>query len=481
MSYYDSDDARGRSQSPGLTPYKYDFKPQPSPPPEVPHRSPTTSPEAAASSPPNAQKGVRRPSKRRKSAHHHRSRGESILIHYIDPNRPELAHSPGLGSRSTTSSPPPDHHSPPRAMAAETELPPIATIPGYHALGIGIDSQTTEVGNDQIATLPLPGSTVPPSTSPARIRSEAHLSGSRRSSDGADRRSSRSHGRAPERKRPSPPRVATLDVEFRAKRPRDSTLESHIRSTAVPGRPASYESNIPVATSPSLQDCMLDESQVEPGLKLPAMVATSPEDAAAISPPAHLPPVSQLNTESTNPPIRPRTTSSASLGGGHSRSSSRSIPSAPPPYLPFSRPLARPVSVTSPYGDTPTPDGVAGHSPPEASTGLSTSFNHHPRRAPPRSNGPPFLASTFRSSTTSSGEGSVPSLYGSSTNTNTSTSTDGFTPSTTAATPSDRQTSADTPQSASSYTHYPTVQVSGYKCHHEGCTAPPFATQYLLK
>jgi hypothetical protein len=85
MATYDSDDALSRS--PLLEPQTISYKPVESPPPFLPDDSSSSSLEA--SSPPAGGPGKKSSKKRRKKTQP--SLGDTVLISYLDPNRPDIA------------------------------------------------------------------------------------------------------------------------------------------------------------------------------------------------------------------------------------------------------------------------------------------------------------------------------------------------------------------------------------------------------
>jgi hypothetical protein len=130
MDAYDSDDARPRS--PLLEPQTIRYKPSESPPPFLPEKRLSLSPK---NTPPSSPKRSKKKAKKRRNKTQP-SQGDSVLISYLDPNRPDIAREAGERTLNSASQSEPGwsddeesgdrHNFPPNDQASN--IPDLATL-----------------------------------------------------------------------------------------------------------------------------------------------------------------------------------------------------------------------------------------------------------------------------------------------------------------------------------------------------------------
>ncbi|KAF2815100.1 uncharacterized protein BDZ99DRAFT_190491 [Mytilinidion resinicola] len=464
MSNYDSDDAFPRS--PGLKPIRPKATPSPSPPPFIPQQNRTIpSPENVS---PSSQKKRKKPNRRKTRP----IQGDTVLVSFMDPNRPDIARLVGeqaLNSDSGSEADEEDmedivNQSPPADSAHQTA---------------GTPSGLDLVGTAQ-AALQTADSRGPKDTRTSPPRREPVKSGSGEFAEPPFRPMSESVNEASTQY----PSAGVLtnggqahangagsasDRKFEATSPK---LTGERLSPLANGYP--HEDSL--ATSPNLRELTIPQSKGSPRQTLPALQNPSSPSRDGPNSPNHnqkLPSfrqLSELAEAASNEQLEARangyphrhsfssTGQSPTLVSRHYSTSS--IQRSPPTPFP-------PLSATSP---------ISAHSDISSSQDLFLRsgqshqyfFNRRPSQA--SDNGPPYGSNLPLSASTAD---SYPS-------------SDSFSP---GSTDHGHRMSIDEavnnhrtlpPPTGPHIQHIPPHGASGFKCDHPGCTAPPFQTQYLL-
>ncbi|OJD36398.1 c2h2 type zinc finger domain-containing protein [Diplodia corticola] len=434
MSHYDSDDAYPKS--PGLQPIKIKSTPSPSPPPFPPqHSAPvvtqTVSPTTSSS-------------RRRKRNNRTRpSQGDTVLLSFLEPNRPDIARAAGeraLNSDSDSDASEPEDDPPRSPMQTDDRV----RLAQAAIKSLNGDGRTTKLA------LARPVATV------TEVRPEHDTDMDRHSPK------SRVDDQPPFTGLPTPDNFPKGSAD-------GPTPSSTTRTDHSP------------ATSPNLRDLAIPDSQASPDERLPALQnPTSPHrDSTAGSPNQSLPSFRHLSEiaeqatqenehrasidhrasfshrpsiSSTGAPALSPTLVSRFPPNGNSRRS-------PPSQFP---PLNNPLSPVNSHAGTDiklSPPTYSHYAASRRHSSLSdTSNTTFP---------PPLTLSTTTTNESYGSRGSDAYAHSPPTRPRSDShrmSIDGITH----------------PNPAAQIQHVPPHGSTGFKCDYPGCNAPPFQTQYLL-
>lgn len=463
MSNYDSDDVFPRS--PGLEPVRPKATPSPSPPPFAAHSvTISTSPDV---SPPYSSSRRRKKPNRRKTQP---SQGDTVLIGFMDPNRPDIARLVGEKALNSESGSDADDEE----MVSEEPAKPDAVQQSDRTVDLEatarIALQTAEIGD----TAP-PGKDVAPQT---------HRDSVIESQPESEQRPIV----APSNPGPTPSAngVRMNGNGVVSKSATDSFIKLEATSPNVTGgRAVSFANGYPpeddsLATSPTLRELAIPESQGSPSQKLPALQnpnspsrdgpTGSPNQERRLPSFRHLSElaetaINEQNESRTNGFLhRPSISSTGQSPPLIHRTFSISSQRSPATGFP---PLSSATSPLSAHSEFSSPDVFI-------RSGAHSIFSSTRRPSQASENGPPF-SGTLPSASVTDGYQSSDNL------------SPGSQP-----TPIENRTHRMSLDSAlSSRTlplptgpliqHIPPSGSGGFKCDYPGCTAPPFQTQYLLK
>ncbi|KAH7063407.1 hypothetical protein B0J12DRAFT_563064 [Macrophomina phaseolina] len=442
MSNYDSDDAYPKS--PGLQPIKLKSTPSPSPPPFLPqHSAPAVTHQTVSST---------NPSRRRKRNNRTRpSQGDTVLLSFLDPNRPDIARA--AGERALNS----DSDSEPSDSEDDRPRSPMQTDEATIRIAQAAIKRINGDGHPIATKLPL----APPVATIKEIRPDQDTDMDRNSpkskpDDQPPRKNSDYVGTQIVTGLPTPENFPKLGADGPTPKPEHSP-----------------------ATSPNLRDLAIPDSQASPDERLPALQNhTSPNrDNSAGSPNQSLPSFRHLSeiAEQASQENEHR----ASIDHRASFSHRPSISSTGAPAL-------SPTLVSR-----IPPNGNAARSPPSqfpALNPLSPVNNHTPAdsKLSPQSSYPLFSSGRRQStlSDTSNPTAFPPPLSLTTTSTNESygsRGSDAYSPPTRPRSDSHRMSiDGITHPNPAQIQHVPPHGSTGFKCDYPGCNAPPFQTQYLL-
>lgn len=445
MSNYDSDDAYPKS--PGLQPIKIKSTPSPSPPPFPPqHSQPvvtqTVSPTTSSS-------------RRRKRNNRTRpSQGDTVLLSFLEPNRPDIARAAGERALNSDSDPEPsdseDERRPPMQTADEAAIRVAqAALRKFHG-----DSHVHPVTTTK---LPL-----------ARPVATVTEIGPDQDTD-MDRNSPKPKTEEQQSRKT----IENVAPHIVTGLPTPENFPKGGTEGPTPGstRP---DQNSP-ATSPNLRDLAIPDSQASPEERLPALQnpASPNRDNSVGSPNQRLPSFRQLSeiaeqatqenehrasfshrpsiSSTGAPALSPTLVSRVPLNGNTRRS--------PPTQFPPLNPLSPVNSHNSADIKLSPPSNFQLFSSSRRPSTLSDSSN--------ATAFPPPLALTSSSTNES---------YG-------SRGSDAYSPPMRPRSDSHRMSidGITHPNPAAQIQHVPPHGSTGFKCDYPGCNAPPFQTQYLLK
>lgn len=446
MSHYDSDDAYPKS--PGLQPIKIKSTPSPSPPPFPPqHSAPvitqTVSPTTSSS-------------RRRKRNNRTRpSQGDTVLLSFLEPNRPDIARAAGERALNSDSDPEPSD--------SEDDTPgsPMQTNNETTATVRLAEAALKKFNGDGHSVASKPALAPPVTTTVTEIRPEHDTD--------MDRHSPKS------RVEEQPTRKESVHFNQGLPTPENFPKGGTDGPTPISTTKADHSP----ATSPNLRDLAIPDSQASPDERLPALQnPTSPNrDSTAGSPNQSLPSFRHLSeiAEQASQENEHR----ASIDHRASFSHRPSISSTGAPALS--------PTLVSRF----PPNGNSRRSPPTQFPPLNplSPVNSHTgadiKHSPP-SNYSVYASSSRRQSSLSD-TAFPPPLTLSTTSTNESygsRGSDAYAHSPPMRPRSDsHRMSIDgiTHPNPASIQHVPPHGSTGFKCDYPGCNAPPFQTQYLLK
>lgn len=460
MSNYDSDDVFQRS--PGLKPVHPKATPSPSPPPFVAQSvTISTSPDV---SPPSSSRRRKKPNRRKTQP----SQGDTVLIGFMDPNRPDIARQVGEKALNSESGSDADDEE----MESEEPSKPNTVQQNTRALDLEatarIALQTTVIGG-----------TAPPGKDAAQTHRDSVVESQLESLPRPNL--------APSNPGPSPSangvRINGNSVDSKLAIESSSKLEA-TSPNVTGGRAVSFANGYPpdndsLATSPTLRELAIPESKGSPSQKLPALQnpnspsrdgpTGSPNQERRLPSFRHLSElaetaINEQNESRTNGfPHRPSISSTGQSPPLINRTFSISSQRSPATGFPSLSSATSPLSANSEFSPQD----------PFIRSGAHSIFSSTRRPSQASENGPPF-------------SGTLPSA----------SVTDGYQSSDTLSpgsqpTPIENRTHRMSLDSAlSSRTlplptgsliqHIPAHGSGGFKCDHPGCTAPPFQTQYLL-
>jgi hypothetical protein len=444
--YYDPDDVGNRSPPPEKVTVHYG--PHLSPPPSVPTSSSSPSPESDADLASDA--GIEKKSKQSKKSKtrkkkHKASIGDTVLLNYLDPNRPDIAQEAGQQVLTSAS------QSEAEDEEEETEVEDGALVMG--------DARKQENGvhnNSSKAILMAQAAEAlvreedlemadAPQGQPPEPKKEDLADAP--TTNGVIR-----HDRGPESSqaftKPGLPAArSALNVIPPPRQPRPPLLISHERPQAVEER-SRDEDSTPI--SPTLAKYAMNPSDADPETILPAMQKSPPRSASA-----------------------------------HSPEGTQSLPSLHTTLSGLSDPGINGINAPSPFPPS------AGHSPPfvrhstfsSQTTGPSpASYSHpSPSMSPHGYPGQASHPSYWRRAPTD-GSMSTPSTYEAST----PASISGAASAQSYPTPNVQDHRGSVEGSSTPQLINGPLPANGpftsstFKCTYPGCTAPPFQTQYLL-
>ncbi|KAF2197001.1 hypothetical protein GQ43DRAFT_227145 [Delitschia confertaspora ATCC 74209] len=452
---YDSDDAFPRS--PGLVPVKPKATPSPSPPPFI-SQSVTLSTHQNVSSP--FSRGRKNPNRRKTRP----TQGDTVLIGFMDPNRPDIAQL--VGERALNSDSGSDTED--EEMEVDEGVKPAAGQPSDRNL-------------DLEATARIALQTVPPVVATAgKSPAATHRDSVVESQWDSQPRQALEPNSITSKATTNGVHVNGNRVDFKPPITKPSQLD--VTSPRAGERSGSYANGLSRtnAASPKLPELDIPVSGASPSQRLPALQdPTSPSRDGPGSPnqerrlPSfrHLSELaetaineqneSRVNGYSHRPSISSTGQSPPAASRHFSISSQRSPMSGLPPLSATS-----PTSANSEFSTTQDVFLRSQH---------STLFSNNPRRPSVVSeNGPPFPGTLHSGATTTDGYQSSDTL------------SPGSQP-----TPIENRTHRMSLEDAianrtlplpigPSIQHIPPHGSGGFKCEYPGCTAPPFQTQYLL-
>jgi hypothetical protein len=434
MDTYGSDDER--PGSPLLVPQTINYKPADSPPPFLPAKSSSSSPESTP--PPGSARSKKTLRKRRKRTQP--SQGDSVLISYLDPNRPDIAREAGeraLNSASQSEAGGSDDE----AMGDRPNVPPNDQAPNI----------LRKLAQDSLHQIdePLDGSdpSDPPQHEHVRGPGFAVVNGI--------------NGHDVKREPMGPVDPKDTDAAVGLQKMSESSPKDRRTPKIKTSSDEKSGDELP-ATSPNLRKFAISASEGSPMQQLPAIQKSPPQSASASSPDG-----------AQSLPSLQTALADAEIKDPDVRQMNGSSPVARTAYPPLA-------------GQSPPLNRVDGRQ-------IAAHFPHHQQS----STSSPFAQLSPQSSKELQGmspPGSThPKLYRSSTKGDTP-----FTPSTL----SDHQPTPQSTEGSSAYPtpqeHRMSIDgeralingplapngpfsSSGFKCTHPGCTAAPFQTQYLLK
>ncbi|GME43313.1 Zinc finger C2H2-type/integrase DNA-binding protein [Neofusicoccum parvum] len=453
MSNYDSDDAYPKS--PGLQPIKIKSTPSPSPPPFPPqHSAPvvtqTVSPTTSSS-------------RRRKRNNRTRpSQGDTVLLSFLDPNRPDIARAAGERALNSDSDPEPSD--------SEDERPRSPMQPTHETTISLARAALKKINGDShghpvTTKLPL----APPVATVTEIRPDQDTDMDRHSPK------SRPDDYAP---RKNSEHVATHIVTGL---PTPENFPKGGTDGPTPSSTRAEHDHSP-ATSPNLRDLAIPDSQASPDERLPALQnpASPNRDNSAGSPNQPLPSFRHLSDIAEQASQDHEREHRASIEHRASFSHRPSISSTGAPAL-------------SPTLNRVPLNGNTRRSPPTQFPPLNplSPVNSHNsteiKLSPPSSY--QLFSSSRRPSTlsdTSNPTAFAPPLALTTSSTNESygsRGSDAYSPPTRPRSDSHRMSidGITHPNPATQIQHVPPHGSTGFKCDYPGCNAPPFQTQYLLK
>lgn len=440
--YYDLDDVGNRSPLPEKV--TVDYGPHLSPPPSVPASS--SSPSPGSESDLASEAGIEKKTKRLKKPKpkrkkHKASIGDTVLLTYLDPNRPDIAQEAGQKVLNSASQ-----------SEAEDEEEEVEGKDGVGAMGVVQKSENGVHNNssDTILTAKAALAVVKdddlemvdaPQDQPPELKKEDV-------SDAPTTNGVIHHDREPESSqaftKPGPPAAkSALDVKPPPRHPRPPLVIGNERSRSEEERHRDEDST-PI--SPTLAKYAMNPSDADPESILPAMQKSPPRSASAHSP------------EGTQ-----------SLPSLHTTLSGLSDPgingiSAPGPFPPSAGHSPQFVRHSTFSSQTTGPSPVAYSQPSPMSPPGYPSHPSYWRRPP--TEGSTGTPSTYEGSTSAStsGPASVQSYP----------------------TPNVQDHRGSVEGSSTPQLLNGPLQANGpftsstFKCTYAGCTAAPFQTQYLL-
>ena len=436
--FYDTDDAI--NASPPLEKAVVNYKPEESPPPFVPEITSSSSPEtaegdAAKEGDTGTEEGPRRPKKARRKRKKQRTRpsqGDTVLISYLEPNRPDIAQQVGQTALNSASQS--------EAGDEEEEDMGVAQDPEHDNKNLNPEAAVAAAS----AALAAVVDDVDMGDSPAeRHDNEDDLSHAALPNGVDEDQASMDTGRISPKQTSKPSLNPGLDIRPPPRIPRSAP---HINTEGIkPEEPNPEEDSI--ATSPNLAKFAIGPSEADPESTLPAMQKSPPRSAST-----------------------------------HSPEGSQSLPSLQTALSQLGDPGMNGLHGTSPFpptsGQSPT---MTRHSPyPAQQSGPSPGMYAQPSpgMSPP---GLPSHPSYWRTAP-KDGSISTPSVFDGST----PSSITGQSPANSYPTPNiqDHRMSVEgsvTPQLINGPlpANGPFTS-SSFKCTHTGCNALPFQTQYLL-
>jgi len=433
--YYDPDDVLP-NQSPRLSPVKPNYRFEETPPPLVPEETSSASctPESAQGGAGEGASGTGRT--KRSKGRSAPSYADALLIHSLDPNRPDIANH-ALQERL---------EAPSDSEGGGSEVPMSESDEGGHEVnhvGDAVDAVRMAKGalavavtakDEDLEMLDAPdGQRVKREDTPETpVQNGLH-----------------EHDRATARQVLSLPRPlsqkTTLDLKPPPRVP--SSLAPLITETSKSSPKRVCDDADSIATSPNLGKFTITSAEGNPDSTLPAMQMSPPRSSSAHSPDS-IPTLPSIQTLTGHSPIMTRPSPSHMTQFGPSPSSySHSSPSMSPPGMPTPGMASHPG-----YWRNTTRDGS-----------ISTPSDHQST---------PSSHTAMTPSSTASYTPSIATMAEQNQNRHRQDSID-------------ESTSTTSPQSHGQLLNGP-VQPNGpfatnaFKCGHPGCTAVPFQTQYLL-
>ncbi|KAL9617884.1 MAG: hypothetical protein Q9160_007372 [Pyrenula sp. 1 TL-2023] len=443
-SYYDSDDAL--NASPRLQPIKPNFRSEETPPPFIHEKSSSSSPatergdndELLSETARPASGGPRKQSKkRRKKSRVRPSQGDTVLISYLAPNRPDIAQQAGKESLGYISE-----------GASESSIPDadsdVEDMPSANP-----ESQEDATKTAQATLQYMDNNDVPDQPSSTKIEREPDSQRQGISADNADF----SGDRKDAAKKPF-----CVDILSAISPPsRQVTIHN------VDERPApKNRDEDTIATSPNLAKFAIKEADAPDGDKLPALQNSPPRTTSAHTG-DHTQSLPSLQTALGNLTEQEAINSASPAYPSMSAQSPTRV--TRPPYIP-QHPGPSPSSYSQ---SSPASSKDTYHmSPPSFPSQPSQPSHPIYWRQPSKIEPPPY-------STPSSGDAATPSTA----------TLKGESPSRSYPTPNDQDHRMN-PDGESvqlvngAYAPDGPLITTAFKCTHPGCTAPPFQTQYLL-
>lgn len=445
--YYDLDDVGNRSPLPEKV--TVDYGPHLSPPPSVPASSSSPTPEsedqASEAGIEKKTKRLKKPKSKRKK--HKASIGDTVLLTYLDPNRPDIAQQAGQKVLNSAS----------QSEAEDEEEEEAEGNDGVVAMGVVQKSEDETYNNSSEAIL-----TAQAAKALAVVKDDLEMvdapqdqPSEQKKEDLPDAPTTNGvihRDREPESSqaftKPGPPAArSALNVIPPPRQPRPPLVISNERSRSVEERHRDEDST-PI--SPNLAKYAMSPSDADPESILPAMQKSPPRSASA-----------------------------------HSPEGTQSLPSLHTTLSGLSDSGINGINATSPFPPS------AGHSPQfvrhstfsSQTTGPSPGAYSQPSpvRSPPGYSGQPSHPSYWRRAPTE-GSMSTPSTYEAST----PASTSGPASAQSYPTPNVQDHRGSVEGSSTPQLLNGPLQANGpftsstFKCTYAGCTAAPFQTQYLL-
>ena len=280
--YYDLDDVGNRSPLPEVV--TVDYGPHLSPPPSVPASSSSPTPESESGVDQASEAGIEKKKKlfkksKPKRKKHKASIGDTVLLTYLDPNRPDIAQEAGQKVLNSASQ-----------SEAEDEEEEVEGKDGVGAMGVvqksenGVHNNSSEtiltakaalavVRDDDLEMVDAP------QDQPPELKKEDL-------SDAPTTNGVPHHDREPESSqaftKPGPPAArSALNVIPPPRQPRPPLVISNERSRSVEERHRDEDST-PI--SPTLAKYAMSPSDADPDSILPAMQKSPPRSASAHSP-----------------------------------------------------------------------------------------------------------------------------------------------------------------------------------------------------
>ncbi|OCK82917.1 hypothetical protein K432DRAFT_292156 [Lepidopterella palustris CBS 459.81] len=468
MSNYDSDDAY--PHSPGLKPVRPKATPSPSPPPFIPQRITIPSPENVS---PSSQKKRKKPNRRKTRP----SQGDTVLVSFMAPNRPDIARLVGERALNSDSGSEADEED-----MDEKENDPTPAPSSTQQAASNLSSFDL-VGTAQAALQTAENASAPSDTRRSPLQR-----------DPTEQSQNDNHSRLKSNTDNAPPQLASAGTLANgvvtnasgAGSCQSSASSAKVAATSpkLTGERAGplangYPHEDSLATSPNLRELTIPQSKGSPRQTLPALQnPNSPSRDGPNGSPNQKHKLPSFRQLSELAEVAAHERNEANANGYHHRHSFSSTGQSP---TLVSRHFSTSTQRSPPSGFAP----LSATSPTSAHSDISTQdlflrsgqnhhyfFNRRPSQA--SENGPPYPPTIPSASTADS--------YPSS---------DSFSPGS-QVTPIDGHSHRMSIDGAVNRTlpppnpsgphiqHIPPHGAGGFKCEHPGCIAPPFQTQYLL-